>query len=324
MAELIKKQDTARMEWLDSVKAIGMILVYIGHCAIPGWNLYIGLFHMPLFFIIGGFLWNAEKNRNMDFKSFAKKKFRAYIIPYFKIAMVCFVLWGICLNFIKLSGFTNEYWFQLVKYLFGITIYSRGTIEWMPQCSPIWFLTCLFVAEIIYYWVMKFKYSVVGVLLSGILGFVFSRWIKLPWNIDNALSAIVLLYIGMHIRKRWQWYSDWKVIIPCVLMAIYLLYTNETKVDFDGNRFSNMFSMYAKSSVISLAILTIVCKWGGVKWLSIFGKETIVLFGYNYMLNVIAYQICDNNYLMPFIVIPLGAVLVLFVRKYDKLKKILV
>lgn len=65
-----------RIEWLDSAKAIGMIFVYIGHCNIPGWNVYIDLFHMPLFFIISGFVWKAEKNRNMDFRSFVKKNLK--------------------------------------------------------------------------------------------------------------------------------------------------------------------------------------------------------------------------------------------------------
>ena len=71
-----------RMDWLDCVKAIGMILVYIGHCHIPGVNKYIYLFHMPLFFIISGYLWNIEKNKSMNFKTFFQKKFKSYIIPY--------------------------------------------------------------------------------------------------------------------------------------------------------------------------------------------------------------------------------------------------
>ena len=325
MNEKMNEQTSTRMEWLDSAKAIGMVLVYIGHCNIPGLNMYIYLFHMPLFFIISGFVWNIEKNRNMDFKSFAKKKFKAYIIPYFKIATVCFILYGMCLNLFRLGWFTDEYWTQLCKYIWGIAVYSRGTVEWLPQCSPIWFLTCLFVAETIYYWVMRFRYPVIGVLIAGLLGFVFSGWIKLPWNIDNALSAIVLLYIGMLLRKYWHLMTVWKVIIPMFIVSVFILYTNETKVDFDGNHYSNMLAMYTKSTIISFALLTLISKWGGWKWLSLFGKETIVLFGYNYMLNVIAFTVCnDNNNLVPFVVIPLGAALVLFVRKYNQIKRIIV
>lgn len=43
------------------------------------------------------------------------------------------------------------------------------------------------------------------------------------------------------------------------------------------------------------------------------------------MLNVIAFTVCnDNNNLVPFVVIPLGAALVLFVRKYNQIKRIIV
>lgn len=257
------RNSSTRIEWLDSAKAIGMVFVYIGHCNIPEWNVYIDLFHMPLFFIISGFVWNVEKNRNMDFKSFVKKKFKAYIVPYFKIATVCFILYGMFINLFRLGWFTDDYWNQLFKYVFGIIVYSRGTVEWLPQCSPIWFLTCLFIAEIFYYWVMKLRFPIAGILVAGLLGFIFSGWIKLPWNIDNALSAIVLLYVGMLLRKYWQFIAVWKVIIPMLIVAVFILYTNETKVNFDGNVYSNMFAMYVKSTIISFILLTIIYKWGG-------------------------------------------------------------
>ena len=261
--EMLNQQP--RMDWLDCVKAIGMILVYIGHCHIPGVNKYIYLFHMPLFFIISGYLWNIEKNKSMNFKTFFQKKFKSYIIPYFKIASVCFVVWGVCINYFRLNGFSDEYLRQIAQYIFGIFIYSRGTIEWLPQCSPIWFLACLFVAEIVYYFIMKMRIPVVGVFLAGILGFIFSGWLKLPWNIDNAFSAIVLLYIGMLIRKYWSLLVNWKIIIPISLIAVFVLCTNETKVDFDGNKFSNILAMYVKSSILSFSVLTIIYKWGGVE-----------------------------------------------------------
>ena len=313
------------MEWLDSAKATGMILVYIGHCGIPDLNLYIYLFHMPLFFIISGFLWNVDKNRDMEFKTFARKKFKAYIIPYFKIAVICFVAYGIGLNLIRLGGLAEEYWIQLAKYIFGIVIYSRGTVEWLPQCSPIWFLTCLFVAEIIYYFLLKLKFPVAGVIVAGLLGYIFSGWVKLPWNIDSALSAVVLLYIGTQARRFWHLLTDWRTISLVSAIAIVTVLTNETQVDFDGNNYSNMLAMYVKSTIISISLLTLIYKWGGWKWLATFGRETIVLLGYNYILNTLASEIChDNPYLMPFVVIPLGAMLALLARKYGRVRKIIV
>lgn len=325
MNEIVNGQSPSRMEWIDSAKAIGMVLVYIGHCGIPGLNQYIYLFHMPLFFIISGFLWNVEKNRDMEFKTFAQKKFKAYIIPYFKIAVICFTIYGLGLNLIRLGGLTEEYWTQLEKFVFGIVIYSRGTVEWLPQCSPIWFLTCLFVAEIIYYFLLRLKFPVAGVIVAGLLGYIFSGWVKLPWNIDSALSAVVLLYIGTQARRFWHLLTDWRTISLVSAIAIVTVLTNETQVDFDGNNYSNMLAMYVKSTIISITLLTLIYKWGGWKWLATFGRETIVLLGYNYILNTLASEIChDNPYLMPFVVIPLGAMLALLARKYGRVRKIIV
>lgn len=256
MNEIVNGQSPSRMEWIDSAKAIGMVLVYIGHCGIPGLNQYIYLFHMPLFFIISGFLWNVEKNRDMEFKTFAQKKFKAYIIPYFKIAVICFTIYGLGLNLIRLGGLTEEYWTQLEKFVFGIVIYSRGTVEWLPQCSPIWFLTCLFVAEIIYYFLLRLKFPVAGVIVAGLLGYIFSGWVKLPWNIDSALSAVVLLYIGTQARRFWHLLTDWRTISLVSAIAIVTVLTNETQVDFDGNNYSNMLAMYVKSTIISTPLLT--------------------------------------------------------------------
>ena len=52
-----------RIEYLDIAKGIGMILVYIGHCRIPGDNplfQWIYSFHMPLFFFISGLLFKRR------------------------------------------------------------------------------------------------------------------------------------------------------------------------------------------------------------------------------------------------------------------------
>ncbi len=317
-------ETNTRMDWLDTVKAIGMILVYIGHCNIPGWNKYIYLFHMPLFFFISGYLWNKEKNQKLDSSTFIKKKIKAYIIPYFKIATICFIIYGIFINFFRLGGFTTDFFQQLFKYIYGIFIYSRGTVEWLPQCSPIWFLTCLFCAEIIYYFIMRMKYPIIGVIFSCFIGFIFSKCIKAPWNIDNAFSAIFFLYIGMQVRQYWKTLTNWKIILPLLVISGIIIYTNETLVDFDGNRYSNMLMMYIKSTIISLSVLTFVYKWGGVKWLSFFGKETIVLFGYNYLINIVAFKLCNSNvYFALIVAIMLGATLVLTVSKFEKIKKII-
>lgn len=153
-----------RIEFLDITKAWAIFLIVVGHCSIDDMGLlkWIGwctFYHVPLFYIISGFLWDKEKYKNMHFLDFLKRKFKAYIIPYFKISAVCFLVASIAIVPIKVGWFTDDYWLSLAKYLFGIFIYMRGTTEWLPGCSPIWFLPALFFAELMYYFINKNRYG---------------------------------------------------------------------------------------------------------------------------------------------------------------------
>lgn len=62
-----------RIEYLDYAKGIGIILVVLGHILIKGnIKIYIYSFHMPLFFIISGYLFNYINIIN--FKEVINKK----------------------------------------------------------------------------------------------------------------------------------------------------------------------------------------------------------------------------------------------------------
>ncbi len=45
-----------RLMWLDAARGIGILLVLLGHTS-PSFGKFIYGFHMPLFFIISGFLY---------------------------------------------------------------------------------------------------------------------------------------------------------------------------------------------------------------------------------------------------------------------------
>ena len=49
-----------KLLWIDIVKGIGIISVVVGHIF---YTPYIYAFHMPLFFIIGGFLFSQKEIR---------------------------------------------------------------------------------------------------------------------------------------------------------------------------------------------------------------------------------------------------------------------
>lgn len=64
--------DTKREYWVDFLKGITIILVVLGHCDIPAVQIrpvalptIIYLFHMPLFFMISGYLDNSHRENSL-------------------------------------------------------------------------------------------------------------------------------------------------------------------------------------------------------------------------------------------------------------------
>ena len=93
MAELSSFQERPaqmrRIRWLDAAKAIGIVLVVLGHisrdAALVQW---IYLFHMPLFFFVSGWVYK-KKNVLKDIGHRA----RTLMVPYYAFGGVLLLYW---------------------------------------------------------------------------------------------------------------------------------------------------------------------------------------------------------------------------------------
>ena len=85
-----KARFLSRFKYIDYCKGIGILLVILGHTyGIPqGMYNIIYSFHMPLFFIIFGFLFDGEKYRTTSLLSYTVKRFTDYIIPYLVFGVI--------------------------------------------------------------------------------------------------------------------------------------------------------------------------------------------------------------------------------------------
>ncbi|MGA2782942.1 MAG: acyltransferase family protein [Smithella sp.] len=84
---------TQRISWVDNAKALGIILVFYGHIVEKIFQTYYGipatglqykliyLFHMPLFFLLSGYLVKETQHRKLFM--FMKNKFMTRIVPFF-------------------------------------------------------------------------------------------------------------------------------------------------------------------------------------------------------------------------------------------------
>lgn len=195
-----------RLHWIDALKGIGIMLVVFAHHSLPiALDTYIFSFHMPLFFFISGFLFNFGKYAESA-GNFVKWRFRSLIVPYFSFAVLT-CLFYFLLDTAFQPGVTNIEFFRNSA-LYGIysIVYALGPL--VSYNPPLWFLTCLFVTEILFYGLAKNYYGKPGKIVfwltaAGVLGYLYSVHVpfRLPWNADVALSAVVFYGAGNLFRK---------------------------------------------------------------------------------------------------------------------------
>lgn len=178
-----------RIQWIDIAKGLGIILVIIGHSGAPDIiRKYIYGFHMPLFFIISGYLYNTPKNGEL--KELIIKKSRCYLIPYFVLGTTNLVLNIFCES-ISVRG--NELWLSTAKHILGILI-GVSTNNLMPNCTPLWFLPCIFLSTLYLYFLLAFKKKPAQILmcLCGLCIVSLLRFINAP-NYHGILILLLLV-----------------------------------------------------------------------------------------------------------------------------------
>ena len=125
----VVRSNSNRIAWIDIAKAIGVVLVVLGHTGLPEvFRKWIYEFHMPLFFFISGMFFKP-----LDVVPHLKKKFKAYIIPYLAFSAVFMVL-----NQILEPGMERF----TADFIRVVTLKGAFPV--------LWFLAALFIIDVIY------------------------------------------------------------------------------------------------------------------------------------------------------------------------------
>ena len=276
-----------RVEWLDCAKGIGAFLVILGHTYyIPAaLKSFIYSFHMPLFFILAGM--TMKFSEDTPWSKIVAKYAKAYLIPYVILASINLMLQSMWLFWIhELS------WNRICTYVLG-TLYCYANMDWMPNCSPIWFLPCIFLCKLIFLVIMR---KVPAALrLPAIIGCVAISYVlyltdapRLPWNSATALMGVAFLWIGWWLRNKGICENAQpgkrRVIVGLVMLALTpLLVANGDYVGMNENTYGNLLLFFISGVGYSLAVIALSHKLEKVRFFSCFlGRNTVLVIGFNY------------------------------------------
>lgn len=311
-----------RLHWIDSLKGIGIILVVFAHHSLPiALDTYIFSFHMPLFFFISGFLFDFEKYAESA-ADFVKGRFKSLIVPYFYFALITCMFYFL-LDELYTPGVPSIGFFEhmilientIIHGIYHILYASGPMISYNP---PLWFLSCLFVTELLFYGLAK-KYHreprkiTFWIIISGIIGYLYSVYIpfRIPWNVDVALTAIVFYGAGNLFRKITKTEKESELgfslkldsgflkkisqiekYLPVIFILLNLLYLGyllkfptENKVNMNVLKYGeNFFSFYFFAFSGIFASVYISKKIGSSKVLEYYGKNSLIILALHFPL----------------------------------------
>lgn len=213
-----------RVQWIDAVKGVGILLVILAHISPISnkvfWYLTYGF--MPIFFVMAGF---TSKKVN-GYSEAIKKKAKRLLIPYF--------VYGLLLIVASYLLFDNT---NIIQTLLGLaygrySVLPEGAENVVPLLKgclavcPFWFLPCMFLAYlllIIYDNLGGQRYILISMAVVLTLLSVYKP-ILLPWSMDTCFMAFLFILSGRLISKKMKRNKgkyDLPLCITCV--AVYVL-----------------------------------------------------------------------------------------------------
>ena len=230
-----------RIIWIDLAKAFGIFLVVVGH--VTGFaHAWIYSFHMPLFFFLSGTCLSNKRG----YTEFCLKRIKSLILPYFYFGIIITLL---CL------------------YLDSIDVVWNNLSSRFFNYGAMWFIPVLFVTEILFYPISKFrnKYLIVSILIfSAIIGWMLSYYsIVIPLSLSTCFAALFFYGLGFLSKELIdRLFSKTYLLLIFVSVHLLLLLLSDTVIGMSNNVISQPIYNFsvAIAGLLSFCMLFYLCK----------------------------------------------------------------
>lgn len=281
---------SGRVQWIDGCKGLAILMVVLGHTMRTDLSLvYIYGFHMPLFFFLSGLVCNENK---YTWASFLKSRFNTLVIPYLAFYLLTWLYWLFVERTFRPLGM--EWWQPLIGIAYGAQWHG-----YMDHNGILWFLPCLFVTEILFFYVKKLPklwIQLLSVLVLAAIGFLFD--FNLPWCINIAGVALQYFFFGNLLRtllletEETKCKKNTTALVSMVAIATYVFLSAHwlNHVNMATNEYGiivvfELLSFLGICGFVGACKLMNIGRYGGY-----LGRNTLVIFALHQpILRVIRY-----------------------------------
>lgn len=204
-----------RFDYVDIAKGLGIMLVIMGHIEhdyVP----FCGSVHIPLFFVLSGYLYDIDKKSDMVYGTTVLKRIKRLIIPYFLYNLILYAKY--LLKLVLSHEFTAELGVKAAMgFIYSSSLlYKNVSLEnnfegFVFGNGPLWFLTAMAVSSVFFYFiiyfVLKHQFDWKKIIISSVVLCTVS-WllcrclpVYLPWSFEMALLGCIFMLFGLCIRR---------------------------------------------------------------------------------------------------------------------------
>lgn len=209
--------NSPRYPWIDWLKSLGILLVVVGHTPLPeSQHRLIYSFHMPLFFMISGFL-IAPGGWSLSVVEFVRRRLTKLVKLYF--------LFGLLGMVVYFYMFRNEQTLQqMLEDRIRALFYASASFYAPRDLFPVvlWYFPALITGLSLTYlaWQVRPPLGKVGAVAAIVTIGALLHGRALPWELESGCFAAGFIALG-HCARLYQW-DEWagKVAIPVSIVAL--------------------------------------------------------------------------------------------------------
>ena len=284
-----------RINFIDIARGISIIFIVLGHIFVHSAHCsylfkFLYSFHVVLFFVISGFVFNESSN---NYFSFIYKKIKRILVPYFIWSLIFLIPFSFFGKDVS-SSIGIEFNNSIIQSLKNI-IYGSGANSALRQNSSLWFLPALFSIEIVYYLIIRTikKYNMnyyIPLFFLIILSFIKYYFFNftLPFGLNTCLEIGFFFYIGYILRKNNYFEKNNSIFLIIILFAIGIVaaFANNI-VSCIEYEYGNLTLTIISGITLSLVVIAISYRISHCYILEYIGKNSLGILCFHKIIVII-------------------------------------
>lgn len=276
------KSIAQRVEWLDRMRGVGIILVVMAHCSAPHLYLRYVTYILPVFLFVSGVVY-----RHLSFAAQVRRAARRTLVPYLfmgAVSLSVYLLLKVLLNPPQFQTSASE---EILNFL----LLRSPPNEPPLVVIPLWYLLLFFWCELMYRALAGVRMTWLSVPLALLAMNYPQPW--LWWKIDLAFYALPFFAFGVQWQKVRAASSPMRpllcLLLGCVLIAAAGYYNNEIDVRLHRFGASPLWTLAG-----GLGWILFAAGWAASttalfipRLLELFGKNTLLVLGYHPLLTML-------------------------------------